>query len=91
MPPDSNAYRLYNRVLAVDPGSPEATNGLQAVRQALINRALAQLAGDELDAARRTLEAAADTGADAALVTDLLAEVDYREGLIGDTSGNPSR
>lgn len=97
MPPDSNAYRLYNRVLAVDPGSPEAMEGLQAVRQALINRALAQLAGDELEAARRTLQSAADTGADADLVTNLLAEVDYRESLVGgqarrsEASGDPSR
>lgn len=82
-PPDGSAYALFSRVLAADPGSPEAAAGLQAVRQALINRALAQLAGGELDDAYRTLQAAAEAGADAGLVADLLAEVEYRAGTLG--------
>jgi hypothetical protein len=96
-PPETSAYTLYNRVLAVDPGSPEATSGLQSVRQGLINRALAQLAGDDLDDARRTLQSAADAGADPRLIADLRDEVDYRQGLIdaqsrrSETSINSSR
>jgi hypothetical protein len=96
-PPEASAYTLYNRVLAVDPGSPEATSGLQSVRQGLINRALAQLAGDDLDDARRTLQSAADAGADPRLIADLRDEVDYRQGLIdaqsrrSETSINSSR
>ena len=77
-PPEASAYTLYNRVLALDPGSPEAMSGLQSVRQGLINRALAQLAGNRLDDARRSLQAAADAGADPQLVADLRGEVEYR-------------
>jgi hypothetical protein len=63
----------------------------------LINRALAQLAGDDLDDARRTLQSAADAGADPRLIADLRDEVDYRQGLIdaqsrrSETSINSSR
>jgi hypothetical protein len=77
-PPERSAYALYNRVLTQDPGSPEATSGLQSVREELINRALAQLAGGELDDARRTLQAAADAGVDLELIADLRNEVDSR-------------
>ena len=80
-PPEGSAYTLYNRVLALDPGSPEARTGLQAVRQELINRALAQLAGNALDDARRSLQAAANAGADPQLIADLRSEVDYRQRL----------
>lgn len=78
-PPQENAYTLYNRVLAADPASVEATSGLQSVRQQLINRALAQLAGARLADARQTLEAAADAGADPQLISNLRNEVDYRQ------------
>jgi hypothetical protein len=77
-PPERSAYALYNRVLTQDPGSPEATGGLQSVREGLINRALAQLAGGELDGARRTLQAAAGAGVDPELIADLRNEVDSR-------------
>lgn len=87
-PPEANAYTLYNRVLDLDPKSPEARSGLQSVRQALINRALAQLASDALDDARKTLQAAADTGANPLLVGDLLREVDYRQQLIDAQEGD---
>lgn len=86
-PPEDSALALYNRVLAVDPGSPEAISGLQTVRQALINRALAQLAGAELDDARRTLQAAADAGADPRLLADLRREVDFRQQQIDPSAG----
>jgi hypothetical protein len=82
-PPESSAATLYNRVLAEDPKSPEATRGLQSVRQALINRALAALAAGRLDDAQRTLEAAAEVGADPGLVADLSAEVAFRQRSIG--------
>jgi len=81
-PPDASAYVLYNRVLALDPASPEARRGLQSVREKLINRAMAELAGNALDDARRSLQVAADVGADPALVTNLRTEVDYRQRLI---------
>jgi hypothetical protein len=78
-PPDASAYLLYSRVLEVDPGSTEAARGLQSVRQGLINRAMAQIAGNTLDDARRSLQAAEEAGANPMLVADLLAEVDYRQ------------
>ena len=81
-PPESSAYALYNRVLALDPGSGEAKKGLQSVRQGLINRALAQLAGNALDDARQSLQAAADAGADPMLVADLRGEIDSRQRLM---------
>ena len=86
-PPEASAYTLYNRVLALDPGSPQAMSGLQSVRQELINRVLAQLAGDDLDDARRTLQAAADAGANPQLIADLRGEVDYRQRLIDAEAG----
>ena len=78
-PSESSAYTLYSRVLALDPGSPQANNGLQSVRQGLINRALAQLAANALDDARRSLREATDAGADSSLVTHLRDEVDFRQ------------
>jgi len=78
-PPESSAYTLYSRVLAIDPGSPQANSGLQSVRQALINRAMAQLAANALDDARRSLQEATDAGADRSLVAHLRDEVDYRQ------------
>jgi TonB family protein len=86
-PPEASAYTLYSRVLALDPGSPEAESGLQKVRQGLINRALAQLAGEALDDARRTLEAAEEIGANPQLVADLRGEVDYRQLLVDASAG----
>lgn len=86
-PPEASAYTLYNRVLAQDPGSPEALTGLQSVRQGLINRALAQLAGSELNDARRSLRAAADAGANPLLVADLRDEVDHRQRLMDARAG----
>jgi hypothetical protein len=80
-PPEESAFTLYNRVLAQDPESPEARSGLQSVRQQLLNRTLAHLAGGQLDDARSALQATADAGADPDLVTDLHAEIDYRERL----------
>jgi len=87
-PPEASAYTLYSRVLALDPGSPEARNGLQSVRDELVNRALAQLAGGALDDARRSLQAAADSGADPLLVARLRGEVDYRQRLIDTRAGS---
>jgi hypothetical protein len=85
-PPETSAYALYSRVLALDPGSSQATNGLQQVRQGLINRALAQLAANALDDARVSLQDATDAGADASLVGQLRDEVAYRQRLI-DSAG----
>ncbi len=87
-PPDANAYALYNRVLTLDPESPEARNGLKSVREKLINRALAELAGNALDDARRSLEAAAGVGADPSLVANLQDEVAYRQQLINARKDN---
>jgi hypothetical protein len=81
-PPESSAYTLFSRVLAQDPESDRAKSGLQAVRQTLINRALAQLAIGGLDDARRSLRAAEDAGANPQLVADLRGEVDYRQRLM---------
>jgi hypothetical protein len=78
-PPEENALALYTRVLSEDPGSPEAMSGLQAVRRELVNRALAQLASNDLDGSRQTLQAAADAGVDPQLVANLRDEVDYRQ------------
>ncbi len=54
---------------------------LRSVRQRLINRSLAELASGEFRDARSSLQAAANAGADPKLVTDLHAEIDYREQL----------
>jgi hypothetical protein len=81
-PPEVNAFALYTGVLERDPGSAEASRGLQTVRQALVNRALAQLADDALADARRTLMAAAEAGVNPKLIADLRTEVDYRQRLI---------
>jgi TonB family protein len=53
----------------------------------LINRALAQLAGDALDDARDSLQAAEDAGANPLLVADLRREVDSRQRLISTRAG----
>ena len=87
-PPEANAYTLYNRVLALDPESQEARNGLKSVREKLINRALAELAGNALDDARRSLESAAEIGADPSLVANLQNEVAYRQQLINARKDN---
>jgi hypothetical protein len=81
-PPGSNAYTLYQRALRLDPSSAEAKRGIESVRQGLINRALAQLAGGALEDARRTLQSAADAGADPMLVSNLRSEVDYRQRML---------
>ncbi len=81
-PVESSAYTLYNRVLERDPDSVEARTGLQAVRQGLINQALAQLAGNALNDARVTLQAAASAGANPMLVADLLGEVNARQRVV---------
>jgi hypothetical protein len=78
-PPESNAYTFYQRILELDPGSPEATAGLNAVRQALVNRTLAQLAANALDDARASLAAAAQAGVNPQLVADLSGEVENRQ------------
>lgn len=81
-PEENSAYALYSRVLERDPDSVEARTGLQAVRQGLINQALAQLAGNALNEARATLQAAASAGANPMLVADLLGEVNARQRVV---------
>jgi TonB family protein len=86
-PPASNAYAHYSRLLELDPDSKPAVQGLQSVRQALINRTLAQLAAVALDDARSSLAAAAETGVNAQLVADLRSEIDYRQRLVDARDG----
>lgn len=86
-PPEDSAYTLYSRVLSRSPGSEQATKGLNAVRQGLVNRALAQLAGNALDDARRTLQGAEEAGANPLLVSDLRGEVEYRQRLTDARAG----
>ncbi len=85
-PPEANAFALYTRVLTLDPTSDEARAGLLSVRRGLINRALAQLASGALADARLSLNAAADAGADASLISNLRNEVEYRQRLIDNRS-----
>ncbi len=87
-PPEHNASALYKQVLALDPYSAEAKSGLQSVRQALINRALAQLAGGALIDAGSTLQDAEDAGANPELVADLRNEIDYRQRLVDARAGH---
>ena len=82
-PASGSAYTLFSRAQSADPSSAAAESGLQAVREGLINRALAALAGGALTDARRSLEAATTAGADPALVANLQSEVDYRQQLTG--------
>ena len=78
-PPEASAYTLYSRVLARDPDSIEARRGIQAIRQQLINRTLAQLAGNLLAEARESLQDAEDVGANPQLIADLRAEIGLRQ------------
>ncbi len=78
-PPEASAYMLYARVLAQDPDSTEARRGVQAVRQQLINQALAQLAAGQLEQARNALQDAEDVGANPRLIADLRAEIGFRQ------------
>ena len=84
-PPEESAYTLYNRVLNRYPDSPEANAGLKAVRQGLINRTLAQLAGNELDNARSSLQAAETAGVNPQLIANLRGEIEYRQQLIDES------
>jgi hypothetical protein len=77
-PPEANAFDLYSRVISLDPEIEEAAAGLVAVRQALINRALAQLATGDLKNADESLVAAAEAGANPMMVADLRNEVEYQ-------------
>lgn len=86
-PPGNNALALYQRILEEDPGSPAAQSGLQSVRQALINRALAEVARNALADARETLDAAAEAGANPLFIEDLRGEVEYRQRLLDARAG----
>ncbi len=87
-PPETSAYTFYKRILALDPKSEEANNGLKSVRQGLINRTLAQLATGALDDARSSLQGAADAGVNPELVADLRGEVEYRQRLSDARAGH---
>ncbi len=78
-PPETSAYTLFNQVLKLEPGSEEAARGLKSVRDGLINRTLAELAGNALNDARRSLQAASEMGADPMLVANLQDEIDYQQ------------
>ena len=50
--------------------------------QALINQALAQLAGGAFAEARRSLQAAEEAGANPGLIANLRGEIEYRQGQL---------
>ncbi len=80
-PEKQNALALYSRVLDQRPESTAARKGLHMVAAALLNRAMASLAGGDPDAALTALDAAADAGADPAAVKDLRSDARYRQRL----------
>jgi TonB family protein len=84
---EESAHALYTDVLARDPASSRAIQGLQSVRQELVNRTLALLVGDDLDEARRALRTATDAGVDPQLVADLESEIRYRQRLTDARAG----
>ena len=77
-PLEASAYSYYQRALAKDPDSVEAQQGIVAIQSELVNQALANLAGNNLDAAREALDGAALTGGNPLMVEDLTSEVDFR-------------
>lgn len=87
-PTQTSAYTLFSEVLKLEPGSQEAANGLKSVREALINRTLAELAGRSLNDARKSLQAASEMGADPMLVANLQDEIDYQQRMSSSPTEN---
>ncbi len=76
-PPGASAYELFSRVLTIDPESEPARQGLQSVREGLVNRAFAQLAANAWSEALVTLEDAHEAGADSLFINGLKEEAEY--------------
>ncbi len=82
MPPAMpNAFDLFNAVLAREPKSDAAQQGLNLVRSALIDRAEILIAGGSLDQADAVLLQAKVAGADAARLASLQQELMYQTRL----------
>lgn len=77
-PEDNSAWTFYRQALDADPDNPVAQDGLAAVQQALIERALQLAENGEFDSAERLLE-------DAAFVREDTAPLDVAREEIGKT------
>ena len=82
MPPASpNAFDLFSAVLARDPHSAAAQQGLALVRDALLDRAGSLVAGGSLEQAGTALVQAKVAGADPARIEQVKAELAYQTRL----------
>jgi len=82
MPPATpNAFDLFNAVLAREPNSPAALQGLTLVRDALLDRVVSLIGGGSLEQAATMLAQAKVAGADAAQLTLLQNELAYQSRL----------
>jgi TonB family protein len=82
MPPTSpNAFDLFSGVLARDPQSAAARQGIELVRDALLDRASAQMAAGALEEVAPLVAQAKTAGADAQRLADLQRELKYQNRL----------
>lgn len=82
MPPSvPNAFDLLRAVLARDPQSAAAQQGLTLVRDALLDRAQSLMAGGSLEQAGGVLVQAKVAGADSARIEQLKSELAYQNRL----------
>jgi TonB family protein len=82
MPPASpNAFDLFSGVLARDPQSTAARQGIELVRDALLDRANAMIEAGSLDAVAPLLAQAKTAGADPQRIADVQRESKYQNRL----------
>ncbi len=92
MPPAMpNAYDLFKAVLARDPNSDAALQGINLVRNALADRAETLIASGSLDQADAALLQAKVVGADSARVAQLQQELAYQTRLSNAREGRFDR
>lgn len=88
MPPaEPNAYTLYNKVLAVEPGSEAALRGLELVREGLLDRARTLLSAADMTETLAHLDAAERAGADAGQIAELRSAAEYQQRLLDAAAG----
>jgi TonB family protein len=88
MAPDTpNAYQLFNEVLAREPASESARQGLALVREALLDQAEARIGSGDLDAAFEAVALAAKADADEEGLRRLREQLAYKMRLANAKSG----
>ena len=86
-PDEPNAYGLFSSVLERDPNSEPALRGLTLVRDALLDRAEAQIGSGDLEAAFDAMAVAAKADADEDGLRRLREELAYKMRLANAKSG----